>query len=62
VVTAEYKINFLAPAVGERLVGEGHVIQAAGRQVVSRADVFAVRGHNRRLVATALATLARLTQ
>lgn len=60
VVTAEYKINLLAPAVGSRLIGRGHVIEASPRQVVCRADVFIERAGIERLVATALGTVAPL--
>jgi uncharacterized protein (TIGR00369 family) len=58
VVTAEYKINLLAPARGERLEVVGEVVRAGRRQVVARADVFAISGTARELVATALATIA----
>jgi uncharacterized protein (TIGR00369 family) len=58
VVTAEYKANLLAPAIGERLIGRGEVIQASPRQVVCRADVHAVRSNTPHLVATALATIS----
>lgn len=60
VVTSEYKLNLLAPAVGSELIGIGEVIKASSRQVVCRADVFSVVNAERRLVATALATISRL--
>jgi uncharacterized protein (TIGR00369 family) len=60
VVTAEYKLNLLAPAVGEALTAVGTVIKAGGRQVVTRADVFAVKDGSEKIVATALATIARV--
>lgn len=60
VVTAEYKLNLLAPAIGEELTAVGEVIKAGGRQVVTRADVFAVKDGQERIVATALATIARV--
>jgi uncharacterized protein (TIGR00369 family) len=59
VVTVEYKVNFLAPAVGHELVSRGSVIRSGSRQVVARADVFSVTAGEERLVATAIATLAR---
>ena len=56
-VTQEYKINFLAPAVGVRFIGKGYVLRAGKRQVVCRSDVFAVQEDGtERLVATALGT------
>lgn len=60
VVTSEYKLNLLAPALGDALVGVGEVIKASNRQVVCRADVFSLVDGKRRIVATALATISRL--
>ena len=42
VVTSEFKINLLAPAVGKTLRARGEVVKAGSRQVVARADVWAV--------------------
>ncbi|MEM6566175.1 MAG: PaaI family thioesterase, partial [Pseudomonadota bacterium] len=42
VVTAEIKINLLAPAQGDRLVARGRVIKPGRRLVVVASDVFAV--------------------
>jgi len=58
VVTSEYKINLLAPARGDTLEAVGEVVRAGRRQVVARADVYALDGARRELVATALATIA----
>jgi uncharacterized protein (TIGR00369 family) len=58
VVTQEYKINFLAPALGENFIGKGYVIRAGKRQIVCRADVYAITKEGQeKLVATALATI-----
>lgn len=59
VVTSEYKLNFLAPAIGDTLVTHGSVIRIGARQGVSRADVYARRDGTEKIVATALATIAR---
>lgn len=58
VVTAEYKLNFLAPARGESLWARGEVLRAGRRQVVVRADVYARDGGRDTLVAAALATVS----
>ena len=42
VVTAEMKINLLAPGRGERLIARGRVIRAGRRLVTVQADVHAV--------------------
>ncbi|MEK1940867.1 MAG: PaaI family thioesterase, partial [Pseudomonas sp.] len=43
VVTSEYKLNLLAPAIGEKLICRSEVLKAGQRQAVCRADVFAVK-------------------
>ncbi|NQD92762.1 PaaI family thioesterase [Pseudomonas sp. CrR25] len=60
VVTSEYKINLLAPAIGEQLICRSEVLKAGRRQAVCRADVFAVRDGQEKIVATGLATIARV--
>jgi len=60
VVTSEYKVNLLAPAIGEKLICRSEVIKAGQRQVVTRADVFAVRDGQEKIIATGLATIARV--
>jgi acyl-coenzyme A thioesterase PaaI-like protein len=49
----EYKISFFRPAAGDCLECRGHVIKA-GRQILfTQADIVAVKGKERTLVATA---------
>ena len=60
VVTSEYKLNLMAPATGDRLLGRGEVIKVNGRQVICRADVYAEKNGVEKMVATALATIVRL--
>lgn len=57
VLTVEYKTNFLAPALGERLVACGRVHKAGRTITVCSGDVFAVADGKRSLVATMLATM-----
>jgi uncharacterized protein (TIGR00369 family) len=57
VLTAEFKINLLAPAAGERLVARGRVVKAGRTLVVAQAEVEAERGGERRAVALLTATL-----
>lgn len=57
VVTAEYKINFIAPALGDTLVARGYVIKSTFSQVITRADVFSIRRDRETLVSTGLATI-----
>jgi uncharacterized protein (TIGR00369 family) len=58
ILTAEYKVNLLRAGRGEQLECVGVVIKP-GRQVsFTSAEVFAIDGTERRLVATASATMA----
>jgi uncharacterized protein (TIGR00369 family) len=57
VLTVEYKINMLAPAIGELLIATGEVLKPGRTLSVVRADVVAVRGDRRTRVATMQQTL-----
>lgn len=60
VVTSEYKLNLLAPAVGERLLARGRVLKASSRSLATFAEVFAIRNGEEKLVAVALASVAKV--
>ncbi|MBR0827954.1 PaaI family thioesterase [Bradyrhizobium manausense] len=61
-LTAEYKLNLLSPAVGEKLICRARVIKP-GRQVsVVAADVFCVTDGVEKHTATALASIAMLNE
>lgn len=51
VLTLEYKINFLRPALGELIVAEGVVLRAGRNVTVTRVDVFSCEGTDRVLCA-----------
>ncbi len=57
VLTVEYKINMLAPAVGDLLIATGEVVKPGRTLSIVRADVVAVRGDRRTPVATTQQTL-----
>jgi uncharacterized protein (TIGR00369 family) len=59
-VTVELKMNFLAPACGERLVARGSVIKPGKTLTVCRCDVICVDGGCEKLCAIALATFIAL--
>ncbi len=44
VLSIEFKVNMLAPAVGDAIVARGEVIRAGRNVMVCRADVVAVQG------------------
>ncbi|CAG9175938.1 PaaI family thioesterase [Cupriavidus respiraculi] len=56
-LTAEYKINLLSPARGERLVAVGRVLKPGRTLIVAQGDVFTETAGERKAVATMLMTL-----
>ncbi len=44
VLTVEFKLNLLAPADGELLVAEGQVLKSGRNLVITRGEVYAIRG------------------
>jgi len=59
VLTAEYKINYVRPVQGDRLMAHGTVIAAGARQAVCRCDIVAVRDGQEYLCATAQGTIVK---
>lgn len=60
VLTAEFKINLMAPAAGERLVARGKVARAGRLLTVAQAEVEAESAGARKVVALMTATLVTL--
>lgn len=60
VVTSEFKINYLRPAKGERLVVRASVVHAGKSQAVCRCEVFAIERDVEKLCAVAQGTIARI--
>ena len=57
VLTSEFKINLLNPAIGDRLIARGRVIKPGRTLTVSRSDVYAIDDNRKTHIATALVTL-----
>ncbi|PYX26750.1 MAG: hypothetical protein DMG80_20970 [Acidobacteria bacterium] len=57
VLSVEFKVNLLSPAVGERFVARSQVKRAGKVLTVVAADAFAIRGTEEKLIATMLATI-----
>lgn len=53
VVTSEYKINYLKPAVGIRLIARASVIHAGKNQAVCRCEIFSVGEDNKEILCAA---------
>ena len=54
VLTVEYKINFLAPAWGHKLVARGEVLRAGRRLFVCKGELVAVSGEGEETLSAAL--------
>ena len=61
VVTSEFKINYLRPAMGKALVARATVVHRGRRQAVCRCDVFVSENGNATPCATAQGTIVRLS-
>ena len=57
VVTAEIKINLLAPAKGAYLIAKGRIIKPGRRLIVVASDVYAVTGKDEVLIAVLQGTM-----
>jgi uncharacterized protein (TIGR00369 family) len=57
VLSVEFKVNLLAPAVGERFVARGRVLRSGRTLTVCTGDLFAFRGPDEAHVATMTATM-----
>ena len=57
VLTAECKINLVAPAKGERVIARGRVVKAGRTLTLAQTEVFAQSGDRQKLVALLTATL-----
>lgn len=56
-LTVEYKVNFLAPAQGERFLARGRVVRAGRTITVCSGEVVAITGSDEKQVAMMLATM-----
>jgi uncharacterized protein (TIGR00369 family) len=60
VLSVEFKVNLLSPAVGESFVARAQVKRAGRTLTVCTADAFAVNHGNEKLVATMQATIMNM--
>ena len=58
VVTAEFKVNYLRPAGGERLIAGAETAYTGQTQSVCRCDVFVLKDGEEKLCAVAQGTIA----
>ena len=57
VLTIEFKINLLRPAIGEQIFCSAKVLKAGKRIYFSESDVFSINCENKKIVAKATVTL-----
>lgn len=61
VLTSEFKINYIRPAVGQRLIARARAVHAGKSQAVCVCEVFSVQDGQEKLCALAQGTIARVT-
>ncbi|MFC6977953.1 PaaI family thioesterase [Microbulbifer taiwanensis] len=59
-VTSEYKINYVRPSIGDRLIAKANVLHAGKRQSTCECKVFVRDGGEEKLVAVALGTISKI--
>lgn len=57
VLSTEFKINLLVPAIGDRIVARGRVVKAGRTLTVAQSEVFAETGGQEKLIALLTATM-----
>ena len=57
VLTTEFKINLVAPAIGDRIVARAKVVKAGRTLTLAQTEVFAMQNGGEKLVALLTATL-----
>jgi uncharacterized protein (TIGR00369 family) len=58
VLTSEYKINYLKPAIGSHIVARATVVSSSKNQAVCRCEIFAVNEGQEKLCAAAQGTIS----
>jgi uncharacterized protein (TIGR00369 family) len=59
-LTSEFKVNYVRPAVGERLIARAEAVATGATQAVCRCDVFVVKGGAEKLCAVAQGTIVKV--
>lgn len=62
VVTSEFKINYVRPAMGDYIVARATALYVGKTQAVCRCDIFAVKDSKESLCATAQGTITKIGQ
>lgn len=62
VVTSEFKINYVRPAMGETLIARANVVYSGKTQAVSRCELYVLKDGVEKLCAVAQGTIVRIGQ
>jgi len=62
VVTSEFKINYVRPAIGQTLIARANAVYSGKSQAVCRCDLFVVKDGVEKLCAVAQGTIVRIGQ
>ena len=62
ILTVEFKLNLIAPADGELLIGRAHVLKYGKTLTICRSDIFIVKNGVEKLCAAAQSTLIELNK
>ena len=57
VLTTEFKINLIAPALGDRILARGRVVKSGRTLTVAQTEVYSETGGQQKLIALLTATL-----
>ncbi|MCG2837886.1 PaaI family thioesterase [Photobacterium sp. WH77] len=59
-VTSEYKVNYVRPAIGDRLIARSTVLYSGKRQATCECKVYAKTDNEEKLVAVSLGTINKI--
>jgi uncharacterized protein (TIGR00369 family) len=59
-VTSEFKINYVPPAIGEKLIARASVLSSGKKQAVCECKIFVVKGKTEVMVAVAQGTISKV--
>ncbi|RYG12168.1 MAG: PaaI family thioesterase [Chitinophagaceae bacterium] len=59
-VTSEFKINYVMPSIGEKLIAKASVLSCALRQAVCECKIYSVKNNSTLLVAVAQGTIVKV--
>ena len=62
VLTVEFKMNFMAPGKGDRLLGTGRVLKSGKTLSICRSDIYVVQNGVEKLCAAGQSTLIQLRE